>query len=204
MTTPHPISIKDIAEHARRHPAAAGGGLWTYERPGKDPRLVALREHHGRLQVRQPMSDTWIGFEPDGDAVLVPRDRHGDRVEGELAAVRLAAIRDAADVAHLDPRAGASEWEMLESIRVLVDSYQYGITRLEDRSQRFGRLLEDAASLPCENAAIWALQDRLPPDILPEHPAEGDVSCHSQCAACDIRTRAIDILHVKKMKVSHD
>jgi hypothetical protein len=120
-----------VAEHARQHPAVVGGGLWTLQLPGEDPRIVALREHHGRLQAHLLLDDTWVDFEPGPEAVLTRRDRQGDQlpVEHGVNAARIAGIRDALSAAHLTPRAGASAEEMLTTLRVLVDSYECAVSR---------------------------------------------------------------------------
>ena len=95
------------------------------------PRIVALREHHGRLQAHLLLDDTWVDFEPGPEAVLTRRDRQGDRlpVEHGVNAARIAGIRDALSAAHLTPRAGASAEEMLTTLRVLVDSYECAVSR---------------------------------------------------------------------------
>lgn len=55
-------------------------------------------------------------------------------------------------------------------------------------------LLQEVAELPCANTPLWAAHQMGALDHKPQHPAEGEVLCFSECHACRARVRAIELL----------
>ena len=59
-------------------------------------------------------------------------------------------------------------------------------------------LLAEVAELPCANTPLYAARQLGRLDYEPEHPAEGETLCFSECHACRARVRAIELLKTHK------